>query len=374
MAAPSRKKNSHWHYPVVSGRKRQLSDEDYRILIPASLAPKVIGTGGSSIKKINKATKAVDERARIMIYHEQLVGGPLMEGAADRVLGIKAKLEALEIAVKMLIPFLQLPGRSEKKVKSELRLMVPYHCCANVVGTGGSNIKRIQEETGSFIQTYKVSLPYSQERLVRIQHFEVDALLKTAMQIWKSIAAFKKDEPIILYEPIWFEEGSFDNTGSYMDYHFFNPNDASSFTHYAGRGKKGGSKRGSRGNSRGGSQGSSRGGFNQNNRAGNNVYKYPQPEHYAEYNYGQDYYEEPAACWEGPYDEDGFTDSYFDTDQYAEALAEGIAIGMKQAISMGLVKGTQKSTDSGNGLAGPKDAGSIKPAAKGGKSGRGKKN
>ena len=213
MATPSGKKTGHWHYPVVQGRQRQLGDDDYRLLVPEFIAPKIIGSGGANIKAIKEAAKAVDDRARIMIYHEQLTGEPLMEGSADRILGIRASPEALENAITMLIPLIQMPrSNKEKKVKLEMRIMIPYFCCANVVGLGGKNLKEIQEETGSFVQTYKESLPHSQERLVRIQHFEADALCITAMKIWKSIAPFKKQQPLVLYEPIWFEPGTYGNT------------------------------------------------------------------------------------------------------------------------------------------------------------------
>jgi len=367
MAAPigrgQKRSNNNAHYPLVGGKKRALNPNDYRLLIPATLVPQVIGKQGANIKHVNSETKAVDDKARIMIYNEQLTGEPLMEGAADRVLGIKASPEAVEVAISLLIPLLQFPNESGRKVKSELRIMVPDHTCANVIGKGGENVKRIRGETKSFIQTYTVPLPYSEERLVRIQNFEDADLCKTAMQVWESIFKFKNEQPVILYEPIYFEQCAFDNTGSYIDTQYYQEAIASGTlgdSQYSGK-SKGRGGRGGRGSFRGGAPKPfqqrnapteyppANGGYGQESYGGYGQESYGGYGQESYGGYGQESYgsyeQDPSAY--DPYAADPYAqDPYAQdangeqaVDEEAEALAQGIALGMKRGMAVGMARG-----------------------------------
>lgn len=357
MAAPlgrgQKRSNNNNHYPLVGGKKRLVNEHDYRLLIPAVLAPQVIGKQGCNIKGVIEKVKEVDEKARIMVYNEQLTGEPLMDGAADRVLGIKASPEAVEIAISLLIPLLQFPNNAERRVKAELRIMVPDHCCANIIGSHGANVKRIRSETKSFIQTYTVPLPYSEERLVRIQNFEEHDLCRTAMMIWESFNPFKNEHPVVLYEPIYFEQCAFDNTGSYIDTQYYQDAIASGalgHTEYSGKksqgGARGGSRGGPRGMPRGGPRGMPRGGPRGGFRGGSTSAPVAYPP--SAVGYGQDPYADPYAA-QGTYAEAGGYGGYGEEaysaeldatiQQEADALAQGIAIGMKQGMAAGMAKG-----------------------------------
>jgi hypothetical protein len=94
---------------------------------------------------------------------------------------------------------------------------VPSHCCSGIIGKGGSVIKKIKEETQSYIQVYTLPLPMSEEYCVRIQNFEASDLVKTAVKIFASIADIKGKNPIIMYDPIFFNQGDYGDTGSYID-------------------------------------------------------------------------------------------------------------------------------------------------------------
>jgi len=363
MAAPlgrGQKRSNNNHYPIVGGKKRQLNENDYRLLIPAALAPQVIGKKGVNIKEVIEKVKEVDDKARIMVYNEQLTGEPLMEGSADRILGIKSTRDGAEAAISVLIPLLQFPNNSEKRVKAELRIMVPDHCCANIIGSGGANVKNIRTQTKSFVQTYSVPLPLSEERLVRIQNFEESDLCRTAMMIFDSFNPFKSEQPVVLYEPIYFEQCAFDNTGSYIDTQYYQDAIASGVlgvTQYSGKRTRGG------GGFRGGPRGAPRGGFRGGPRppfqANPAAMGYGQAEAYGQESYGEDPYTDPYAdpyvdpyAMQGGYAEAGgyseagaYGEDPYSTDldasiqQEADALAKGIALGMKQGMAVGMARG-----------------------------------
>merc|ERR1719494_375456 len=145
--------------------------------------------------------------------------------------------------------------------------------------------------------------------------------------IWESFNPFKNEHPVVLYEPIYFEQCAFDNTGSYIDTQYYQDAIASGalgHTEYSGKksqgGARGGSRGGSRGMPRGGPRGMPRGGPRGGFRGGST----PAPVAYppSAVGYGQESYGDQAYSAE--------LDATIQ--QEADALAQGIAIGMKQGM------------------------------------------
>lgn len=215
----------------ISGytKKRKIMDDVYRFLIREDLVRSVIGKGGEHIKIIKDEAKEHGIETKVSIYAQGANGTPLMEGSIDRVMSIQSTVDGLGMALAHLLPSLQIHknfrsgirggggpfGRGSQKL--ELRLIVPSHCCSGIIGKGGSVIKKIKEETQSYIQVYTLPLPMSEEYCVRIQNFEASDLVKTAVRIFTSIADIKGKNPIIMYDPIYFNQGEYGDTGSYID-------------------------------------------------------------------------------------------------------------------------------------------------------------
>ena len=190
----------------------------------------VIGKGGEHIRSIKEEAKEQGIDTKVSIYAQSSNGGPLMEGASDRVMSVQSTVDGLSMALNSIVPSVQThqnhsAGRGgrggfqgeQKRQKLELRLLVPSHCCSGIIGKGGSIIKQMKEETNSYIQVYTLPLPSSEEHCVRIQNFEADDLVRTAVKVFESIAEIKGKTPIIMYDPIYFEHGEYGDTGSYID-------------------------------------------------------------------------------------------------------------------------------------------------------------
>lgn len=213
-------------------KKRKINDDVYRFLVREDLVKIVIGKGGENIKKIKEDAKAAGIETKVSIFAQGSSGTGLMEGAMDRVMSVQSTGEGLEMALNDLVDPVQLHqnmrgsrggrgaggGDGDKKAqKLELRLLVPAHTCSAIIGTKGSVIKAIKEETSSFIQVYTLALPKSEEHCVRIQNFERADLVTTAIRVFEAIAEIKGKNPILMYEPICFEFGEYGDTGSYID-------------------------------------------------------------------------------------------------------------------------------------------------------------
>merc|ERR1740124_626609 len=215
-------------------------DDVYRFLVREDLVRAVIGKGGDHIRMIKEEAKAAGIETKVSIYAQGSNGAPLMDGAHDRVMSVQSTVDGLEMALTNLVPSVQIhhnhksfrggcdgfrggrggggggaPGQKSQKL--ELRLLVPAHCCSGIIGKGGSVIKRIKEETNSYIQVYTLPMPGSEEHCVRIQNFEAPDLITTAVKVFESIADIKGKNPIIMYDPIYFEHGEYGDTGSYID-------------------------------------------------------------------------------------------------------------------------------------------------------------
>jgi len=199
-------------------KKRTALQNNHRFLIPSDLVQAIIGKGGSNIKEVLEAAKKADPEAKISIYAQCANGAPLMEGAADRVMGIQASKEGLIEALNLLLPKLQYPPPLNKKRKSEIRLMIPAHCGSAVIGKKGETVKLIKTSTdNSFVQVYTVPLPKSEEVVVRIQNFEDAKLIEAVCLVIDHALTIKEDKPIVFYDPIWFPQTEFGDTGSYID-------------------------------------------------------------------------------------------------------------------------------------------------------------
>lgn len=210
-------------------KKRKIMDDVYRFLVREDLVRAVIGKGGDHIRTIKEEAKAIGIDTKVSIYAQGSNGAPLMAEAVDRVMSIQSTAEGLEMALTNLLPSVQIhhnnkffrgreghiPGQKSQKL--ELRLLVPAHCCSGIIGKGGSVIKKIKEETNSYIQVYTLPMPLSEEHCVRIQNFEAPDLIATAVKVFESIADIKGKSPIIMYDPIFFNHGDYGDTGSYID-------------------------------------------------------------------------------------------------------------------------------------------------------------
>ena len=197
-------------------KKRKIMDDVYRFVVREDLVKTVIGKGGENIRIIKDLAKEQGIETKVSIYAQGANGALLMEGAIDRVMSVQTTIEGLAMALEYLVPAVQI-FKNRNGQKLEIRLIVPSHCCSGIIGKGGSVIKKIKEETNSYIQVYTLPLPQSEEYCVRIQNFEAADLIKTAVLVFESIADIKGKNPIIMYDPIYFEHGEFGDTGSYVD-------------------------------------------------------------------------------------------------------------------------------------------------------------
>ena len=209
-------------------KKRKIMDDVYRFLVREDLVKSVIGKGGDNIKLVKEEAKEQGIQTKVSIYAQGANGASLMEGALDRVMSVQTTMEGLEMALHHLAPTVQINSRGGRGPvrggrggssgqKLELRLIVPSHCCSGIIGKGGSVIRKIKEETKSYIQVYTLPLPLSEEYCVRIQNFELPDLITTAVRVFESIAEIKGKNPITMYDPIYFEHGEYGDTGSYID-------------------------------------------------------------------------------------------------------------------------------------------------------------
>jgi len=203
-------------------KKRKISEDVYRFLVPEQLVRVIIGKGGEHIKSIKEDAQGAGIDTKVSIYAQGTNNVPLEEGSVDRVMSIQSTMEGLEKALEQLLPNLQrntnrvAPGKSSG-TKLEIRLIVPAHSCSAIIGKGGTVIKEIKEKTKSYIQVYTNPLPNSEEHVVRIQNFEAPDLVMTAVRVFESIAETKGKAPITMYDPQYWAPGDYGDTGSYID-------------------------------------------------------------------------------------------------------------------------------------------------------------
>lgn len=272
-------------------KKRKISEDVYRFLVPEQLVRVIIGKGGEHIKSIKEEAQSAGIDTKVSIYAQGTNNVPLEEGSVDRVMSIQSTMEGLEKALEQLLPNLQrntnrvAPGKSSG-TKLEIRLIVPAHSCSAIIGKGGTVIKEIKEKTKSYIQVYTNPLPNSEEHVVRIQNFEAPDLVTTAVRVFEAIAETKGKAPITMYDPQYWAPGDYGDTGSYIDSDMYQAQLRAAGGVYT-------KTSGGYGGGMYAKQGGPGGGY------------YEQPQQYDEYsgydqsqNYGYEYhggYEEPAA-------------------------------------------------------------------------------
>jgi len=201
-------------------KKRTLYANEYRFLIHADHVRKILGEKGFLMRRILEKVRFFDKDAKIMIFTKNTIGEPIPHEARDRILCIHATVAGLERALEKIIPIVQ-PQNLGKKVKLELRLAVPKFCCGTIVGNNGEKVKKIKEDLKSYIQTYQIPLPCSEESVIRIQNFHLDELVETALRIWDEISDNKVTKGYYHYDPIIFPPQAFGNTGSFVDTYFY---------------------------------------------------------------------------------------------------------------------------------------------------------
>jgi len=197
--------------------KKTALENVHRFLIPEDLVRVIIGKGGVKIKAVTAEIQEFYPEGKVSIYSQKGDGSALDPNACDRVMSIQANSEGLVAALNKIIPDLQYETNGDKKQKLEVKYLAPAHTTSAVIGKGGDVIKRIKGETKSFIQVYTLSLPHSNETVVRMQNFELEDLVKTVVQVVEQVAPNKSKQPISFYDPIAFWQGEHGDTGSYVD-------------------------------------------------------------------------------------------------------------------------------------------------------------
>jgi len=203
----------------MGGALKVVNENVHRFLVSNDVVRKVIGKGGQNIKQVLADTQTKDPEAKVFVVQQYSDSTPVMEGAADRVLVVQANMEGLRAALEGLTGHIQRDDMQNKKL--EIRMMIPYHTVSCVIGSKGATVKRIKMETRSFIQTYTDELPNSNEVIVRMQNFEMNDLVSTVQKVAEVIGQHKGDNPIKFYEPIYFEQCQYGNTGSYVDTDYY---------------------------------------------------------------------------------------------------------------------------------------------------------
>ena len=226
MKRPMSQSHEYEDFSGGFSKKRKIIDDVYRFLVREDLVKVVIGKGGAHIRAIKEEAKSQGTDTKVSVYAQCSNGTPLMEGARDRVMSVQTTTDGLIMALNHLTTSVQTHlnhrgaqsgHEGQKKQKLELRLLVPAHCCSAIIGKGGSVIKMIKEETSSYIQVYTLPMPGSDEHCVRIQNFEENDLIHTAFRVFEAIADIKGKSPVTMYDPIYFEQGEYGDTGSYVD-------------------------------------------------------------------------------------------------------------------------------------------------------------
>ena len=196
-------------------RKVIIQPRTHRFLVPEDICSKIVGPDNQNVKKILSAMREKEPSSKLNIYKQKSNGQEIMEGASDRVITIEANAGALAIALHHVIPILQ--AAVDKKGKLEVRMVVPSPAAPSIIGQGGVTVKRIKETLGSFIQIYTLPLPMSEETCIRLLNANLENLVKTCLEISKALSTTKSNVPVVMYDPIWFEQGFFGDTGSFID-------------------------------------------------------------------------------------------------------------------------------------------------------------
>lgn len=203
--------------PSYGGKARKMQPDMFRFLISVDRTSSVIGKKGAHIREIKDAATEAGLEVKVSVYTQKYNMDPIMDGAEDRVIGIQGTKEGLVMALENIIPNVQREHGDDKKRKREVRVIVPNHCCTAVIGRGGAVVKELKEQTKSFIQVYTLPLPKSEESVIRIQNFELADLIATILKVFEITEEYRCERPIVFYDPIWFEKGTFGDTGSYID-------------------------------------------------------------------------------------------------------------------------------------------------------------
>ena len=158
------------------------------------LTKKIVGQGGKNITTGLDLLHAVDPNGKIVISRKDDNGDEFPYDALDRVLIIRTTRKGLSVALKHMIPSLQFQELPEYRL--EVRMMVPSHCMASVMGKGGNVINDLCKETGSLINPFKTPLPNADEIVLSVKHYELDALAETIMKITQLVNVKKEMMPI----------------------------------------------------------------------------------------------------------------------------------------------------------------------------------
>jgi len=217
---PGQKRPAPGEPPQVFGIKRAMIKDMHRFLIPEDLVKNVIGPGGNNIRTVIEQTQNADPDANIQIRKQTADGLPIQEGAEDRIMTIQSTYQGLRGALFLLIPYLQYDNWGRKE-KLEIRLLVPSHCAAAIIGKGGSTMRQIKEDTKSFLQIYTIQMPESEETCVRIQNWSIRDLVETVVRCCQAVEKNKNHKLVKLYDPFWFEQCAYGDTGSYMDTFYY---------------------------------------------------------------------------------------------------------------------------------------------------------
>lgn len=164
-----------------------------RLLMPGKEVGVIIGMKGETIKRFRQLTGA-----KINISDNS---------SPERVVSIigtaKSIHDTFTLLVERMSEAIDSQSRKSRVTAPPLtfRLIVPASQCGSLIGKGGSNIKRIRDESGANIQVASEMLPNSTERAVTISGYD-DSVTQCVYQVCKVLLETPTKGTTIPYRPM----------------------------------------------------------------------------------------------------------------------------------------------------------------------------
>lgn len=116
-----------------------------KMLVPHRHAGALIGKGGENMKRLE-----TDSGARIKLSQSS----EFYPETGERVLSARGDVNQVQCAVEMVLQSLEASGRGNQEEGAEMpaqqvRLIIPERAAGSLIGKGGENIRRLQEDSSS---------------------------------------------------------------------------------------------------------------------------------------------------------------------------------------------------------------------------------
>jgi transcription antitermination factor NusA-like protein len=116
-----------------------------KMLVPHRHAGALIGKGGENMKRLE-----TDSGARIKLSQSS----EFYPETGERVLSARGDVNQVQRAVEMVLQSLEASGRGNQEEGAEMpaqqvRLIIPERAAGSLIGKGGENIRRLQEDSSS---------------------------------------------------------------------------------------------------------------------------------------------------------------------------------------------------------------------------------